>query len=128
AGALLRLCQAHGYDVLFLKSTLSGPPDLEALVPLLLFARDAGQESAYATDLISKMGLSDLELHPGYRLRVQTLGEFRLWRGREEAPHREWQRKKALQLFLFFLTERGKVLHREQICDMLWPEMDVEDA
>lgn len=127
-GALLRLCQSHGYDMLFLKSTLSGPPDLETLVPLLLFARDVGQESAYAAGLLSKMGLPDLELHPGYRLRVQTLGEFRLWRGREEAPHREWQRKKALQLFLFFLTERGRVLHREQICDMLWPEMDVEDA
>lgn len=127
-GALLQRCQAHGYDMLFLNATLSGPPDLDVLVPLLIFARDAGQESAYAEALLARLGLSDLQLHPGYRLRVHTLGEFRLWRGREEVAHREWQRKKALQLFLLFLTERGKVLHREQICDMLWPEMDAADA
>lgn len=127
-GTLLKLCETHGYESLFLNSTLSGPPDLDVLVPLLLFARACGQESAYAAKLLARLGLSDLQLHPGYRLRVQTLGEFRLWRGGEEVSHREWQRKKALQLFLLFLTERGRVLHREQICDMMWPGMDADDA
>lgn len=127
-GHLLQLCQAHGYDMIFLNATLSGPPDLDALAPLLLFAREKGLESAYAESLLSQLGLSGLQLHPGYRLRVQTLGDFRLWRGREEVSHREWQRKKAQQLFLLFVTERGRVLHREQICDMLWPEMAPEDA
>ncbi len=125
---LLKLCQAHGYDMLFLRSTLLGPPDIHLLVPLLLFARETRQESAYAENLLAQLGLSALELHPGYQLRVQTLGAFRLWRGAEEVPHREWQRKKALQLFLLFLAHHGQVLHREQICDLLWPEMAPDDA
>jgi DNA-binding SARP family transcriptional activator len=127
-GVLLRLCQEHGYEALFLRSTLLGPPDTRMLVPLLLFARNARQEGVYADNLLAQLGLSDLELHPGYQLRVKTLGAFRLWRGNEEVTHREWQRKKALQLFLLFLAHRGQVLHREQICDMLWPEMDLDDA
>ncbi|MFW6097592.1 MAG: BTAD domain-containing putative transcriptional regulator [Chloroflexota bacterium] len=127
-GALLNLCQAHDYGALFLKATLSGPPDTSMLVPLLLAARETGQEAAYAETLLARMGLSDLQLHPGYQLRVQSLGPFRLWRGKHEVSHREWQRKKALQLFLFFLTERGRAMHREQICSTLWPETDAEDA
>lgn len=127
-GVLLRLCQAHGYETLFLCSTLLGPPDIRVLVLLLLFARETRQEGAYADYLLAQLGLSDLELHPGYQLRAQTLGTFRLWRGTREVPHREWQRKKALQLFLLFLTHRGQMLHREQICDMLWPDMNSEDA
>ncbi len=125
---LLKVCQTHGYDDLFLRPTLLGPPDTRRMVPLLLYARDAHLESLYADSLLAQLGLSALELHPGYQLRVQTLGAFRLWRGAEEVSHREWQRKKALQLFLLFLTHRDQVLHREQICDLLWPEMSAADA
>ncbi|HRQ40681.1 MAG TPA: BTAD domain-containing putative transcriptional regulator [Chloroflexota bacterium] len=127
-GILLKLCQMHGYEMLFLRPTFLGPPDIHMLAPLLLFARESGLESATAENLLAQLGLPDLELHPGYQLRVQTLGAFQLWRGVEEVPHREWQRKKALQLFLLFLTHRGQVLHREQICDLLWPEMNPDDA
>jgi DNA-binding SARP family transcriptional activator len=125
---LQRLCQTHGYGMLFLRPTLLGPPDIRILVPLLLFAREGVREAAYAEDLLSQLGLSELELHPGYQLRVQTLGPFRLWRGNVEVPHRAWHRKKALQLFMLFLAHHDQVLHREQICEMLWPEMDPDDA
>lgn len=125
---LLNLCQTHGYEMLFQRRTLLGPPDIRNLVPLLLFARDNGREPAYAEDLLAQMGLSELEIHPGYQLRIQSLGQFRLWLGNEEVPHRAWQRKKALQLFMLFLAHHDQVLHREQICDMLWPEMNPDDA
>jgi DNA-binding SARP family transcriptional activator len=125
---LLNLCQDHGYDMLFLRPTLLGPPDIRLTVPLLLFARDNGLEAAFAEDLLATLDLTDLTLHPGYQLRVQTLGPLRLWLGTEEVSHRAWQRKKALQLFLLFLAHHGQVLHREQICDLLWPEMEPDDA
>jgi DNA-binding SARP family transcriptional activator len=67
------------------------------------------------------MGLSKLEIHPGYQLRVQTLGSFCAWRGAPEiAPH-EWRREKARRLFQLLLTHRQKMLDRDQITKMIWP-------
>ena len=127
-GVLLHLCQEHGYDYLFLRPTLLGPPDVRALVPLLLAARDKRVHTGYTIDLLARLGLADLEMHPGYQLKVQTLGTFHVWRGRDELPYQAWQRKKAIQLFLLLLTYRGQMLHREQICELLWPDQDPEDA
>ncbi|MCS7002222.1 MAG: bacterial transcriptional activator domain-containing protein, partial [Dehalococcoidia bacterium] len=59
--------------------------------------------------------------HPGYTLRIQMLGVFRVWRGATEIQPREWRREKARQLLHVLLTYRGRWLHREQICHWLWP-------
>ncbi|MCC9076905.1 bacterial transcriptional activator domain-containing protein [Litorilinea aerophila] len=66
---------------------------------------------------------------PGYvsihaPLRVQTLGGFRVWRYGEEILPGAWGREKALQLFQFFITNRSHYLHKEQIIDQLWPDLD----
>ena len=125
-GELLQLVRGRGYDYLFKRKTLCGPPDPRSLVPLLLFARDNDREAAFAERLLGQMGLARLQIHPGYCLKVQTLGPFRLWRGEEEAPAQEWTRKKARQLFHFLLTHRDTLLEREQITEMLWPDLDPE--
>ncbi|MCY0902640.1 MAG: BTAD domain-containing putative transcriptional regulator [Firmicutes bacterium] len=65
---------------------------------------------------------------PGYTLRVQTLGGFRVWRGAHEVSRREWQREKARQLFQYFLTKRSTWVHREEITEALWGERDPETA
>lgn len=57
-------------------------------------------------------------------LRVQTLGLFRVWRGGDEVQPGEWQRENARRLFQLFLTERGRFLPRDRICDLLWPTLD----
>jgi LuxR family maltose regulon positive regulatory protein len=59
-------------------------------------------------------------------LRIQTLGGFRIWRDSGEIPLSAWRREKALHLFQFFLTVRGRYLHKEQIVDRLWPELDLD--
>lgn len=123
---LLKLCEENSYDYLFQRRTLLGPPDIHTLIPLLIFAKNG--RNSYAEHLLIQLGLPDLELHPGYQLRIQTLGTFQLWRGPQEVPARAWQRKKAQQLFLLLLTHRGRLLHREQICEMLWPELNPEEA
>lgn len=59
-------------------------------------------------------------------LRVQTLGGFRVWRDGAEIAPAAWRREKALYLFQFLVTVRGRYLHKEQIIDRLWPETDAE--
>jgi DNA-binding SARP family transcriptional activator len=56
-------------------------------------------------------------------LRVQTLGGFRAWREDVEIAPATWGREKALHLFQFLVTKRGRFLHREQIVDQMWPEL-----
>lgn len=61
-------------------------------------------------------------------LRIQTLGSFRVWRDNVEISSTTWGREKALHLFQFFVTMRRQTtnLHKEQIIDRLWPEVDFE--
>jgi DNA-binding SARP family transcriptional activator len=68
------------------------------------------------------------DYHPGYTLRIQMLGNFRVWRGIREVQGREWQREKARQLLQLLLTYRGQWLQREQICSWLWPDSDLDAA
>lgn len=125
---LLRMVEQHHYSFLFTRRTLLGPPDPRMMVPLLVFARDRELHLATAKRLLAQLDLSHVEIHPGYQLRVQTLGSFRLWRGREEVPSRAWRRKKARQVFQLLLTHRDGLLHRDQIAARLWPELDEEGA
>ena len=62
-------------------------------VPLLLYARQKGWDSGYIDRLLDTLGLQDIGIHPGFRLHVQTLGNFRVWRGREAIPTNGWRRE-----------------------------------
>ncbi len=125
---LLQLVRDHEYSFLFQYKTLLGPPQPRSLVPLLLYARENSQHAAFARSLLDNLGLEQLEFHPGYQLRIQTLGAFRLWQDTIEIPPKAWQRQKARQLFHLFLTYRRTTLHREQIVEMLWPTLDASNA
>ncbi|MEL6675153.1 MAG: bacterial transcriptional activator domain-containing protein [Bacteroidota bacterium] len=58
-------------------------------------------------------------------LRVQTLGKFQLWRANEVVNPKAWGRDVSAQLFQFFVTNRHRHgLHKEQIIDHIWPELD----
>jgi DNA-binding SARP family transcriptional activator len=78
------------------------------------------------------MGFAALEIHPGYQLHIQTFGQLKLWLGKKEPvneiPEKAWSRKRALQLFLLFLSHRDQMLHREQICDILWPDAAYDES
>jgi ATP/maltotriose-dependent transcriptional regulator MalT/DNA-binding SARP family transcriptional activator len=125
---LLALCETNGYDYLLTAPTLLGPPDQRLLLPLLLHARSLRLRPAYVARLLTLSDLPDIQVHPGYRLGVQTLGAFRAWRGVVEITAREWQRDKARQLFQLLLTERGQWLQRDAIVDRLWPSLSPEAA
>ncbi|MCP5094360.1 MAG: transcriptional regulator, partial [Chloroflexi bacterium] len=125
---LLQLVRTHQYGFLFHRKTFFGPPDVRILVPLLLFARTHQRQATFAEQILIQQGLSQVELHPGYQLRIETLGAFRLWHGEVEVPARAWRRKKARQLFQLLITHRGNMLHRDQISTLLWPELDQDGA
>ena len=123
--ALLTLVDAHGYDFLFLRPTLLGPPDPRTLVPLLIFARDRDIKRPVAERLLTQLGLAQIERHPGYQLVVESFGRFSVARGSEEI---KWGRQSARVLFQLLLTERGRLLHREQIMETLWPDATTDEA
>ncbi|MDQ5825215.1 MAG: tetratricopeptide repeat protein [Chloroflexota bacterium] len=124
----LALCEAHGYDFLFTIPSLLGPPDTRRVVPLLVRARGNRRNMAYVARLLSQMGLGDLQVHPGYQLRVHLLGTFCVYRGEVEVEPRDWQRDKARQLFQLLLTQRGRWLQRDEVVERLWPNLSPEAA
>lgn len=96
---LLQLAQKEGYDFLFGRPAFTLPVDPQATVPLLLRAREKGIETAYVKRLLAGLNLSNVRAHPGFTLRVQTLGPFRVWCGVNRVSPQAWRREKARHLF-----------------------------
>ncbi len=124
----LAVCSQQEYDFLFTRPTCLGPPDERLWVPMLVLARDEGLEPAFVDRVLHQLGLSGISQHPGYQLRVQTLGSFQVWLGPRPVPAGGWRREKARQLFQLLLTFRDSALEREQFCEYLWPEADPSAA
>jgi DNA-binding SARP family transcriptional activator len=59
---------------------------------------------------------------PPIVLRISTLGRFGLSVGDHGVPIHRWQRKQALTLLKYLVTNRGRVVHRERLIECLWPE------
>ncbi|HEX5837905.1 MAG TPA: BTAD domain-containing putative transcriptional regulator [Anaerolineales bacterium] len=114
----------NGYGFFLTQTSMLGPHDQRLFVPLLLHARHNGWESGYVNRILEDSGLKNVQFHPGFQLRVHTLGGFRAWRGNEPIPSNGWRRDSARQLFQLFLTHRRAPLDRDQICEFLWPGAD----
>ena len=125
---LLSVCRQNRYDYLFTRRTLFGLPDEKLIVPLLLWARENEIASGYPAQLLEAMGLENIRFHPGYQLRVKTLGSFQVWLGSRPLAHGDWRREKTRQLFQLLVTYRHLPLDREQICEHLWPGIEPESA
>lgn len=126
---LLNLIQTHGYDFLLERHTFLAPPDPPALVPLLIAARKIESVSDDAARLLARMDLpADLAFHPGYTLRVRTLGNFEVSRGQAIVGEGEWPREKARTLLQLLLTNRQRFMPRDEIAAALWPEADTDTA
>lgn len=120
----LAACRQNGYDFLLTRPSLLGPPDERLFVPLLVAARQNGWEANYAARLLGELGLEQVVHHPGFTLRVQTLGSFAVWRGAQPLPPNAWRREKSRQLFQLLVTHRNSLLDREQIIEHLWPGVE----
>ena len=61
-------------------------------------------------------------------VRVSLLGGFRIERNGDEQAEPDWPRRSAKTLTKLLAADRVHALHREQIIDILWPEVDAESA
>ena len=58
-----------------------------------------------------------------FPVRVRLLGGFSVWIGSRAMPEGAWRLRKAKSLVKLLALARGHALHREQIMDLLWPEL-----
>jgi ATP/maltotriose-dependent transcriptional regulator MalT len=125
---VLSTSRSGDYRFVFTRPSLLGAPDERIFIPLLIMARENNWEATYASQLLEEAGLPRIDYHPGYQLRVFTLGTFQVWRGKEAVPGNGWRREKTRHLFQLLLTYRHSPLDRDQICEHLWPESDMATA
>ena len=59
-----------------------------------------------------------------YKLRIQTLGELKVWRNGKELTASGWRRESSRHLFALLLATRHEPLHKEVLMEHLWPEAD----
>jgi LuxR family transcriptional regulator, maltose regulon positive regulatory protein len=123
----LRILQVNDYEFFFHKRSVFSPRDLQICVPLLLEAFKEEIHQPYVAKLLQDMGIASLGSHPGYSIRVQTLGQFKLWLGEKEVTDKEWQREKAKELFQLFVTV-GEPMAKDEIIQILWPYQDKKSA
>ena len=61
-------------------------------------------------------------------IRIQTLGQFCVWRENVKVESKEWGRDKTVQLLQYFISNRNRnALHKEKIMDHLWEDGDDRD-
>jgi len=61
-------------------------------------------------------------------MRIWLLGGFRVSIGPRTIEENEWRRRKAASLIKLLALAPHHRLHREQMMDLLWPELDAEAA
>ena len=61
-------------------------------------------------------------------IRIQTLGQFNLWREKEKVDSKQWGRDKTVQLLQYLISNRQRhALHKEKIMEHLWEDGDDRD-
>jgi len=66
--------------------------------------------------------LEHLSRVPPSPLKVNGLGQFRVWQGRRLVPDHAWQRRKAGELFRYLLLRHSHSAGREELIEEIWPE------
>ncbi len=61
-------------------------------------------------------------------LRIALLGCFEVRVGARVVVDQSWSRRKAKALVKLLALQRGRSLHREQVVDALWPDLEPEGA
>lgn len=122
----LLLVQEHNYEFFLIRKTLFGPEDLQLIIPMLIKAKEVG--ITISIRLLAKLGYENLTFHPGYSIKVKTLGDFHVWLGNDKIHERSWKREKAKELFQLFVTYKSKMFLKGEILSLLWNDLDEEVA
>ncbi|MBM4763529.1 BTAD domain-containing putative transcriptional regulator [Bacillus sp. B15-48] len=125
---LLKQVEKGKNEFIFYHRTIFGPKDLRMFAPMLINAGKRISSSSFFSKLLANMNLLHLNSHPGYTLRIKTLGSFRVWLGENEVEERAWQREKAKELLQLFTTSPFTLFPKEEIFHKLWPNLDGKSA
>ena len=61
-------------------------------------------------------------------IRIETLGNFCVWRNQHKIDTKEWGRDKTIQLLQYLVSNRQRnALHKEKIMDGLWEDWNDRD-
>lgn len=123
----LYLIQTYDFEFFFHKVSVFSPRDLQMVVPLLIECAKGNVQKSYAVKILQDMGITALNSHPGYSIRVQTLGQFKIWLGEKDVGGKDWQREKGKELFQLFITV-NELVTKEEILQILWPNQDTKNA
>ena len=62
------------------------------------------------------------------QIRIETLGNFSVWRNHQKIDSKEWGRDKTIQLLQYLISNRQRnALHKEKIIDGLWEDWNDRD-
>jgi len=124
----LQRIQIGGYEFFLKERTTFGPMDVQNIIPLLFKAQKLKIHEPFVSKMIHELGYDEMKNHPGYTLRIQTLGQLKVWLGNQLVEEKDWQRGKAKELFEFFVTKRHQQVSKEEIYQALWPDQDESGA
>lgn len=127
----LTLVARHGYEFIFRTRSFFGHKDLQINIPLFLEVQSrssSDENQLLVSHLLKEMGFGQVKFHPGYTLKIETLGGFRVWLGDKEVLEKDWQRANAKRLFQYLITKRKQEVLKEVIQAELWPDLDEEAA
>jgi len=66
--------------------------------------------------------------HANATIRIETLGNFCVWRNQHKIDTKEWSRDKTIQLLQYLVSNRQRnALHKEKIMDGLWEDWNDRD-
>lgn len=79
------------------------------------------------SDLLQK--LQELtQFQQNAAIKIETLGNFRVWRNQEKIDAKDWGRDKTIQLLQYLVSNRQRnALHKEKIMDNLWEDWNDRD-
>ena len=61
-------------------------------------------------------------------IRIETLGNFLVWRNNEKIENKDWGRDKTIQLLQYLVSNRQRnAMHKEKIMDNLWEDWNDRD-
>ena len=96
---------------------LVGPPR-DGETPAMLRAGGPGRQAPEDGGPVT--GETFLDLH--------CLGQFEILRNGWPVPPQRFARRRSLELLKILLAHYGKPVHREELMEWLWPEVDLESA
>lgn len=120
--------EENDLQFIFKGINLLGPRDQVTLLPILTKGYNMDIEKEFCKFLLEDLDIDPGITHPGYTLKVKTLGQFKVMRGRIEVKDSDWKRKKARTLFKIFLTYQNELIPKEKLAEMISPKKDQKSA